>query len=454
MNILGWENELKKRISNLNPDIDVEFGPVYDLVIRPMAQVLSDIDTRVGYVEKLLDISKWIELDSEEIDLLAKNYGIVRRGGTKASCVVTFYKVGKPNGKVIIPEGFVVSTVDGIKFITVERLEVSESNLDTYRNITTGRYEFPVAVEALESGLDGNVAAGSIIVMGQGLRFIDGVVNKIKAEGGFERETNEQLIDRIKMAIRGGYSSSTLDSLKYNVFMLYPNILDINIEKVNPIVEGTVDLYYKGIEIGTAVERTYWYSFDIYVANRPVIDVLSVKSGVNEYIKDVDWKFVRDTSSAWRGTDKSRDRITWISGNRPGLGTELIVEYQYNKLGKKLKDWAKLDENRFIEPLIMYRVAEGIDVEIEAEIKLYKGYGNDTIEEIKDVIYNYVNGLLLGNNLEVSDIINVVKNKVQGVDNINFSKFCKKGDNIVGDLSVEKSQYFTVLKDDIYLIKI
>jgi hypothetical protein len=455
MDVVGWENELKRKISELNPDIDVEFGAVYDLIIRPMAQILSDIDIRMGYIESLLDASRWNELDDEEVELLAKNYGLVRRDGTKASCVVTFYAIRKPAGKVIIPEGFVVSTTDGIKFLTTQRVEVLANEVDNYRNTVTGRYEFPVQVIAMESGMKGNVAQGTITVMSQGLRYIDGCVNKISASGGSEIESNAQLIDRIKGAVRGGYSSSTLDSLKYSLLVLFDSIADMSIEKVSPVIEGTVDVYYKGVELETVVEKTYWYGLDIYLKNRPVREVVRVASGAVEYQQGVDWMFVKDVTSAWRGTDKARDRIVWISNNRPGTGAEVTIEYVYNRLGKRLVDWAKYDENRFIEPIVMYREAVAVAVEMEADVRLYKGYGSATIESIKDVIYAYVNSdLMLGQSLEVADVIEIVMSKVKGIDNIVFRKFCRLGEDKVEDLSIEKSQYFTVSRDNIRLNRV
>lgn len=449
--IRTWESNIKRKISELNPNIDVEFGPVYDLLVRPMAQIFSDMDNRIDYVEKLTDITRWVEFDDEDVDLLASNYGLKRRDGTHAVCVVTFYSVRKPAGKVIIPEGFVVMTEQGTKFVTIERKEIVVDVVDNYRNSETGRYEFDVRVRALVSGMEGNVASGTIIRMSQALPYISGVMNKVSAMGGHGVETNRELVERIKDVVKGSYGSATLAGLRYSLITNFEDVSDGYVEKVKPVIEGSVDVFYKGVDVGLASETTYWYGFGFTLKNRPVIDVLSVRRGNTVYVKGVDWRFVKDVVSAYRGTVNAYDKIEWLdsSTNRPSYGDELTVEYVYNRLGGRISEWAKLDENRFIEPVVWYREAVAVPVEIEVNVKLYKGYGSETIEKIREVIYDYVNALMLGEALEMADIMDVVYGRVKGIDNMVFVKLCEKGKGEVRDLEIEKSQYFTVLFDDV-----
>lgn len=89
-----------------------------------------------------------------------------------------------------IPKGFAFSTVStpeesGIVFYTVEECEIAE----------TGIAE--VECVCAEAGKKGNVAAETILLMVKPMKGIVSVVNKEKAYGGYEQETEDSFRQRI-----------------------------------------------------------------------------------------------------------------------------------------------------------------------------------------------------------------------------------------------------------------
>ena len=72
----AWIALIQQEITKNNPAIDVEFGPVYDTIIAPMATVLERIDNRLDYIKSIVDINKWSEWTDEDLESIAANYGV------------------------------------------------------------------------------------------------------------------------------------------------------------------------------------------------------------------------------------------------------------------------------------------------------------------------------------------------------------------------------------------
>ena len=89
-----------------------------------------------------------------------------------------------------IPQGFAFSTVStpeesGIVFYTLEECEIAETGIAEVECICS------------VSGKKGNVAAETILLMAKPMKGIVSVVNKEKAYGGFEQETEDSFRKRI-----------------------------------------------------------------------------------------------------------------------------------------------------------------------------------------------------------------------------------------------------------------
>ena len=89
-----------------------------------------------------------------------------------------------------IPQGFAFSTVStpeesGIVFYTLEECEIAETGIAEVECICS------------VSGKKGNVAAETILLMAKPMKSIVSVVNKEKAYGGFEQETEDSFRKRI-----------------------------------------------------------------------------------------------------------------------------------------------------------------------------------------------------------------------------------------------------------------
>lgn len=115
-----------------------------------------------------------------------ENRNLFLKPATHAKAMLTIKGVPQTH----IPQGFAFSTVStpeqsGIVFYTTQECEITETGF--------------VEVECIcaESGKKGNVAAETILLMAKPMKGIVSVVNKEKAYGGFEEETEESFRQRI-----------------------------------------------------------------------------------------------------------------------------------------------------------------------------------------------------------------------------------------------------------------
>ncbi len=430
-----WRQKIQQSITTQNANIDVEFGTVFDAVINPSAIMLEEISSEIDKFNRLIDFSKWEQWTDSEMQQIAMNYGLYRGTGTKSTGVITFHIIDKPTTDFIVPMNTTVSTTGGIKFRTTSRIHIT--NPQDFKNVLLGRYEFQTSIEALETGTEGNVPAGSIV--------ISNVINKTKTVGGTDKESNEHFFKRILMLIQGGVGGTTNNGLRLRLLANFPDkIRSVEVETDNPIITGTTDIWFIGSRLKENTITTYWFNNDIAISTTPIVDIISIQSAGVQFHENIDWILIKDSISGFARTSKTRDVIRWISNSKPSFGSQIIINYISNDLVRDIENWVNKDYNKAIGLNLQYREGIPIEVEIKVTVHLSSGFGVEAYEQVKLNISNFVNSRGLGEPLEIADLISNVK-KVPGVDNIIFNHLFKKGGEIgVSDLTTNKSGYFVV----------
>ncbi|QCT03281.1 baseplate protein [Paenibacillus algicola] len=100
-----------------------------------------------------------------------------------------------------IETGFQAATETGVYFETLEDVVIGPAGTVT------------AAIEALDSGSQGNVAAGAITIIVNPNPDITAVSNPERTQGGREKETDAEFRDRMDQAVAGGGAAS-LDALR------------------------------------------------------------------------------------------------------------------------------------------------------------------------------------------------------------------------------------------------
>ena len=128
------------------------------------------------------------------LDLRASEYGLERKQATKATASLTFTGT---NGTAI-PQGFLVQTVDGKQFRTVDPVTIAAGTAT-------------VSAQAVDVDTPYNVAANTIVQIPIGLAGVSSVTNPNAASGGTSIETDEDFRTRILTTVRNPGSSGNVN---------------------------------------------------------------------------------------------------------------------------------------------------------------------------------------------------------------------------------------------------
>lgn len=163
------------------------------VIARMFEKVYEDI-TRI-YESAKIEYAEGIDLDD-----IGRIVGIPRPTATKASVEVTFTLKESWEAfenDINLSEGIVVSTEDGIKYVTVEELYLSKDN-DT---------SVKVQCLSVESNMDVKISKNSIVNIDSNIGYDFSVTNEKASSGGEDAFTDDEyrylLINWIKIYIKG-----------------------------------------------------------------------------------------------------------------------------------------------------------------------------------------------------------------------------------------------------------
>lgn len=190
----------RSMLDQLPEDIDRgEGGPVWDLT-RPAAYITAEM---AQYVLPWFLSQIWAQSASGKyLDMHAQRRALYRREAVPAQGLLAL--AGKPG--TLVPAGSVFSTagksgVEAVEFETLEEALLGEAPAE-------------VPVRAVKPGRDGNVAANTILLpVSQGLTGVTSAANLGPTTGGYDREDDESLRERVLEYDRspGSYIGSAAD---------------------------------------------------------------------------------------------------------------------------------------------------------------------------------------------------------------------------------------------------
>lgn len=123
----------------------------------------------------------------EYLTMLAKQYGVIRKEATKAIGVLTVKGTGT------IYAGATFATESGIQFVAMKNTDIKENG--------------QINIEAVTAGVIGNVDAETIKVISMSIPGINSVINENSTTGGYDEETDAELLDRYLFKVRNPATS-------------------------------------------------------------------------------------------------------------------------------------------------------------------------------------------------------------------------------------------------------
>lgn len=202
------ERALQSSIASVDPSIDTEIGPIYDVFIAPQAPLISEVESEVEILARRYSVDYVKTLGDADITLFGANHGLRRTVGTPAFTVggVRLFAYTAPrSGQVLtIPIGTLVSTEDGsLVYATTAEVTVTQDTIALYYNERTRRYEVPVDVRAEGLGDEYAVPPGRIRILLTNVPGFDGVVQVGRVQQGLTAVSNDSFMETCRKTLVG-----------------------------------------------------------------------------------------------------------------------------------------------------------------------------------------------------------------------------------------------------------
>lgn len=199
----SYDQILARMLASLSSRYDkTEGSTLYDI----LAAAAIEMAMSAVWAQQALERGFAQTTFGEYLTLRAEEHGIIRRAATTATGTVTF--TGIEGAK--IPAGTIVSTASSETSAAILFETTSEVT------ILVGGTTVDSPISAVEAGVTGNVAAGTIVFMAESLSGISSVTNAAATTGGTDEETDASLLNRYLTRVRSpGTSGNKSDYLNW-----------------------------------------------------------------------------------------------------------------------------------------------------------------------------------------------------------------------------------------------
>jgi hypothetical protein len=452
---------IQEAIADRDSTIDTTVGPVRDLFIDPFSYVLEQQNNRFVYLSELFTLKNASSVIPDDLDSLVYNEGLIRWNGVRSRGVATFYKVQPPTVDLTIPSGFPISSIAdpltgvSVSYVTTESKTMLSGTPTLYYNSSTNRYELDVAIASLSADISTNTGAGTITVLRRTLPGFEGVTNKASTYRGKSTESNTELATRYLLQVKGNQLGTPDGNKKYildnfssvsDVYVVYGNSTYLTREQTDA---GAVDIWIRDTSTSSSSFTTFYPGIEqiISVDKQPCLEVTSVTSSVGggtTYTAGVDYEVVigeGEYSYSKYGVDGIRFLDTiFYGGINPGIGNDVTINYKYCSTPGVLQTFFTQSEFYQLGCDKLFRLAQPVDIYIDANLKAKFGSSTTLSSNIRDALIDYVNNLLLGDDIEQFDLDRVVS-RFSGVDNWTYNYLCKLGETVINDIVIGPNEY-------------
>ena len=455
-------NELKNYLLDVRQDLSVNPGSVTADIFTSIAnsentsrlliqyaqnlQTLPDILALLTNADFIANVSIALNKTTSQvlndvsgfIDKFASTFDITRNPAVAATGKVYLGRFDAPTQDITISQGTKMSTIDGKNYITTATIVMSY--ITNYYDTDYNLYLIEVPIVASIKGLVGNTIANSIQTLITQVSGIQYVINKNDISNGYDQETDQALVNRIKTRLSGIniFSPNGMKSLLQSNF---PTLKDILIQSTNDTLMirdegygGKTDVYIldeslpssAANEIHTMVEKYYGRHYGVFLQNQPS-NPDSTNFSVSNAGGSIPFFYSKDITSNFTGSVFENSFVYFSS-----IPTfPIYITYSYYDIVNKIQTFlsdpqytilgSSNGNNNPDNLWIMIKKAKQRNLNITFTVITKTGYiRTNVISTLKINILNYVSNLLLGNPIEQSNITAIAQN-TPGVSYLDFT---------------------------------
>jgi uncharacterized phage protein gp47/JayE len=375
------------------------------------------------------------------VDQFGGNYNLIRKTSNTANGFAYFGRFDPPTFDIAIPTGTQIKTLDEKYYeTTAATANATMTVAGNFYIPSLNQHAIKVPIAVLADGVAGNAVSGSINVLVSQISGIQFVTNIDSISNGIDAETDLQFIEKIKSRLAGN-NFATINGIKNIIKDNFLTIKDLAIiTPSNSLMKrdegygGKVDIYVLDETDPITIVDNY-NVFDVtgpagqdgFVLNQqPVAEETAATWLVNSGLI-LDWHLIKDSTSTLSQSNFERSFIYFDST----YVLPITVSYKYYEICMNIYNLLLSDEYFFIgnvsgtqnpvDSTIL--VKKAIKRLLNATFKMVIFPGFDialTKANISSAINDFVNTLLLGDRVALSDIVAVAE-AVEGVDYIDFT---------------------------------
>lgn len=460
-----FATQIADGINDRNDTLDTTVGPIKDLFIDPVSDVLENQNDRAIYLNRLLSLNNASTLVPDDVDGVVANESIVRISGSSAVTTLTFSRTTAPTVNLTVPVNFPISTVidpstgSSVSFRTVETKTMYSASASAYYNVDTELYELDVLVASISTGQLVRTGANTIISFLRPLSGFEAITNKAATTGGRGTETNAELatryflhVDGAQLSTPSGIKRFILDNISgiTDVYIVYGSNTYLTREQDDA---GAVDVWFIGSTSATRSYITYYRGTALtqVVDFQPVISVSTVISGATTYVEGTDYSVITGVGE-YAYSSYGSDGIQWIpGGSHPAIDAVVTITYTYNSMANILASFFTQGDYYCMGSDRLFRWAQSTSIAIEANLTVSSGSPSQVQALVREAVFSYINSLTLGQNVEEFDIDTIVA-RIYGVDNWTYNNLQLKSTtpiaNSVADLEISPNTYAVLAQSD------
>jgi hypothetical protein len=452
-----FADQIADAVAARDQSIDTRIGSIRDIQISPIAGVLKDQNDNIVYLSQLTSLKNAERFFPDDLNDFAYNEAIVRWDGAASLAIASFARILPPTANILVPVNFpLATTIDPetgavVEFRTIESQVMygpATTPASAYYNGDTEKYEIDVAVASVVKGESTNVGAFTITQFRRPFPAFDEVYNKLPTSSGRGLETNTEVARRYQMQVQGSQIASPTGLQRFlldnfsgiiDAFIVYGESEYLLREDEDA---GAVDAWVLGSSPSMTSYTVNYPGIEtlIPLPKQPVVEVVSVSDTGTTYVEGTDYEVVTG-EGIFAYSNRGTDGIRFLAGgSAPTLNDAITISYNYNTLINTMSAYYRQSESYVMGSDVLFRWSQDQQIEIEANLKVSSGNPESVRDLVKERVLNYINGLLLGEDVEEFDIDSEVA-RVFGVDNWTYITLAVEDGSGVADITIPPNQY-------------
>ena len=458
---LGFQNVkdyLKQKIKEVDALIDTrDNNGLGDLLIKPVTAILQPVADEIIRIANNQSLLNAASMNETELDELMANIFVTRKAGSKSRGEVRIFFVDPI--AITIPTASEFLTSEGLRFFSLADVTITANQMSL--NKDGDFYYVDVLLEAETVGSAGNIAPGAIIDFPGGPSNLARVENLATFTGGTDRETNTDLVERGKEAItvRDLVSKPAIKTVLLQEFDFIRDIrvigygdpemerdfligdnlelglfppIDLLDSTLGLHIGGKVDIYIRSVTLTEETVRIDGLKqfvilrpkdgFDpvvdpvnlqyVNLLKRPLIDIVSIQpidvvTGDPigpPLIPTLDFAFIVDNKTV-RFSIRERNRLQIFNGLF--LNGSVLLTYRHSPDVVTVQDFVDSEDHRVVTADIVVKFTNPAFVDVGLVVTIGETAGV-TAADLLGKLVTYINGLKVGERLEVSDLVDLM----------------------------------------------